>query len=386
LNKITKLKSFLFLTVAVFFILVFASLFHAEVPEKPKQAKVLQEIPIPIVHVKGSHYEVGYQLGTQLKDNLIQQVDRMKKDEDWEKIKAEAELFLQYSKKYVPEYVTEVKGAADGAGLILEEVFATLCEEIGSWGYDYTVGCSDLIASNYVTEDGSVLVAHNNDTSVSSQDYVTIVHYEVEGEPEIIGVGYGGLGMSVGFNSAGISLTGNQVNSNDMRVGVPRMLLVRKILAAKRIGEAIDAAILKHRASNYNQVITDDNGEIYSIEGSATDYEPIYATDGYLVHTNHYVSDWMRRFEFNPNRITGSLVRYNRGIRLLKNNVGKINVEMLKGFLSDHVNYPVSICRHAKRVKTTFSIIINLNTQTMWLARGNPCEVKYNIYKPFTTK
>lgn len=386
MKKRSKLKSFYFLIVAVFFFLVFASFGNAKVSQKPKQSKVLKEIPIPIVHVKGNHYEVGYQLGTQLKGNLVQRVERMKKDEDWKKVKAEAELFLQYSRKYVPEYVTEVKGAADGAGLELEELFATICEEIGSWGYDYTVGCSDLIASNDVTEDGSVLVAHNNDTSISSQDYVTIVHYEVEGEPEIIAVGYGGLGISVGYNSAGISLTGNQVNSNDMRVGVPRMLLVRKILAAKRIGEAIDAAILKHRASNYNQVITDDNGEIYSIEGSATEYEPIYATDGYLVHTNHYVSDWMRRFEFNPNRITGSLVRYNRGTRLLKNNLGKINVEKLKEFLSDHVNYPVSICRHGERGKTTFSIIINLNTLTMWLARGNPCEVKYNVYKPFASK
>ena len=40
----------------------------------------------------------------------------MKKDKDWEKIKAEAGLFLQYSRKYVPEYVAEVKGAADAAG------------------------------------------------------------------------------------------------------------------------------------------------------------------------------------------------------------------------------------------------------------------------------
>ncbi len=41
-------------------------------------------------------------------------------------------------------------------------------------------------------------------------------------------------------------------------------------------------------------VITDDNGEIYSIEGLATDYEAIYAEDGYLVHTNHLAIFSMR--------------------------------------------------------------------------------------------
>ncbi|MFP4081513.1 MAG: C45 family autoproteolytic acyltransferase/hydrolase [Candidatus Aminicenantes bacterium] len=383
-KRVSKLLSFMIAFVS--FSLILAALCPAETARSQKRATTLKEISIPVVHVKGNHYEAGYQLGTKLKENFVRRVERLKKREDWEKYIAEARLFLQYSKKYVPEYVTEVKGAAEAAGLELDELFSTLCEEIGDRAYEYTAGCSDLIASNDVTEDGSVLVAHNNDTSVSSQEYVTIIHYEVEGEPEIIAVGYGGLGISVGYNSAGISLTGNQVNSNDMRVGVPRMLLVRKILAAERIGEAIDAAILKHRASNYNQVITDQNGEIYSIEGSATEYEPIYATDGYLVHTNHYVSPWMRRFEYNPIRITCSLVRYNRGRRLLKNNLGEITVDKLKQFLSDHVNYPDSICRHGERIKTTFSIIINLNTLTMWLARGNPCEVKYNQYQLFSEK
>ncbi len=349
-------------------------------PEQ-KPAGPLKEIPVPVIHVKGDHYEVGRQIGTQLKDNLIREVAEMKKDKDWDKTRAEAGLFLQYSRKYVPEYVLEVKGAADAAGLDLEDLFPTVCEEIGSYGYPYTRGCSDLIASNDVTEDGSVLAAHNNDTSVSTQEHVTIIHYQVDGEPEIVAVGYGGLGISVGYNSAGISLTGNQVDSNDMRVGVPRFLLVRKILAARRIGQAIDAAILKERASDYNQVIADANGEIYSIEGSATDYAPIYATDGYLVHTNHFVAPWMRRFELDPNAITNSIVRYNRATRLLKNSLHKLNAAKMKEFLSDHVNYPGSICSHGERVKTTFSVIINLNTLTMLLARGNPCEVKYDEYK-----
>jgi isopenicillin-N N-acyltransferase-like protein len=357
------------------------SLYPSETYPNEKAESSLKEIPIPVIHVKGSHYEVGRQIGTQLKANLIQEVAEMKRDKDWEKIKAEAGLFLQYSKKYVPEYVAEVKGAADAAGLELEDLFPSLCEEIGSSGYEYTKGCSDLIASNDVTADGSVLAAHNNDTSVSSQDHVTVIHYQVDGEPEIVAVGYGGLGISVGYNSAGISLTGNQVDSNDMRVGVPRLLLVRKILAAQRIGQAIDAAILKERASNYNQVITDSNGEIYSIEGSATDYAPIYSADGYLVHANHYVAPWMRKYEYDPNAITCSIVRYNRGTRLLKNNLHKLNAEKMKEFLKDHVNYPDSICRHGDRLKTTFSIIINLNTLTMLLAKGNPCEVKYNEYQ-----
>jgi len=356
------------------------------VPANQQTAPALKEIQVPVIHVKGNHYEAGYQIGTQLKKYFLQEVAEMKADPNWKKIRAEAELFLAYSRKYLPEYVAEAQGAADAAGLGLEDLFPTLCEELWDENYRFTKGCSDLIASNDVTADGSVLAAHNNDTSLSTQELVTIIHYQVDGEPEIVAVGYGGLGISVGYNSAGISLTGNQVDSNDMKVGVPRLLLVRKILAARTIGQAIDAAILKERASNYNQVITDRNGEIYSIEGSATDYAPLYSTDGYLVHTNHYVAPWMRKFEFDPHGITSSIVRYNRGGRLLKNNRGRITVDLLKQFLADHVNHPGSICRHGTYVKTTFSVIINLTTGTMLLARGNPCEVKYNEYKLLTRK
>jgi isopenicillin-N N-acyltransferase-like protein len=358
----------------------------AGVQANQQTAPALKEIQVPVIHVKGSHYEAGYQIGTQLKKNFLQEVGEMKEDPNWKKIRAEAELYLAYSRKYLPEYVAEAQGTADAVGLGLEDLFPTLCEELWDENYRFTKGCSDLIASNDVTADGSVLAAHNNDTSPSTQELVTIIHYQVDGEPEIVTVGYGGLGISVGYNSAGISLTGNQVDSTDMRVGVPRLLLVRKILAARTIGQAIDAAILKERASDYNQVITDRNGEIYSIEGSATDYAPLYSTEGYLVHTNHYLAPWMRKFEFDPQGITSSIVRYNRGVRLLKNNRGRITEDLLKQFLSDHVNYPGSICRHGNYVKTTFSVIINLTTGTMLLARGNPCEVKYNEYKLISRK
>ena len=296
----------------------------------------------------------------------------------WDDIRAQSQIFLEFSKKYMPEYVEEIKGAADASGIDLVDLFSDMCEEIGF--KNYLKGCTDLIASNDITADGSVLAAHNNDTEPELEKYTVVVHYQVEGEPEILAVGFGGLGISAGFNSAGISLTGNAVNMNDMKNGVPRLLLCRKILAQRTIADAIGAAMFQPRASNYNQVIADDNGEIYSIEGSATDCEAIYATDGYVVHTNHYVSTRMRPYELNPYDFTSSLVRYNRANRLIKNNKGKISVEMMKTFLADHVSRPKSICRHSSEDKTTFSVIINLTTKTMLLAKGNPCEFPYYEY------
>jgi len=339
---------------------------------------------IPVIHVKGSHYDAGYQIGTQMKEQLkelVQQSKEYVKNEmgkEWKDIRAQAQLLLEYSKKYVPEYVEEIRGASDATGIDLVDLFVEMCEEI--YAKNYLGGCSDLIASDDVTTDGCVYAAHNNDTSPGLQKYTVVVHYQVEGEPEILAVGYGGLGISIGLNSAGISLTGNELSMNDMKLGVPRLLLCRKILAASTIAEAIDSSIFQPRASNYNMVLTDSNGEIYSIEGSATDYEALYATEGFLVHTNHYVAPRMLKYELDRQELTSSMVRYNRAYRLMKNNKGKISYQMLQTFLKDHVSKPRSICRHGMHVKTTFSVIINLSTKTMFLARGNPCQSTYYEY------
>ncbi len=97
---------------------------------------------------------------------------------------------------------------------------------------------------------------------------------------------HGRLAYSAGFNAAGISLTGNEVTSNDVRPGVPRLLTVRAILAARRLEEALDACLHPRRASSYNNVVADAHGEVYSMEGSVTDCEAIYIEGDVLAQDN----------------------------------------------------------------------------------------------------
>jgi isopenicillin-N N-acyltransferase-like protein len=152
---------------------------------------------------------------------------------------------------------------------------------------------------------------------------------------------------------------------------------VRAILAARRLGEAMDACLLPQRASSYNNIIADANGEVYSMEGSATDCEPIYIEDDILAHANHYVSLPMRRFEADRNDIGGSIIRHNRAMRLLRENFGRLSPELFQQLLADHVNYPASICKHAEEEMTVFSIIINLSELRAWIGRGFPCQTTY---------
>jgi len=343
--------------------------------------------PIPMIEVSGTHYEVGQQIGQHVKPRLQRILPRLHEGlppgVSWKDMLLKGRLCLAHSRAVYPDFVEELEGTAEAAELPFEEVFLAICEELlepAAWHADVptlTRGCTDFAARGQATIDGSTLVAHTNDLPAESEEDLVILRVRAGDEPEFIAVSAAGLGFSAGFNAAGISMTGNAVSCSDIRPGVPRLLIARAILAARRLGEAMDACLLPLRASNYNNVIADLNGEIYNMEGSATDCEPIYIDGDIMAHTNHYLSWPMRQFEAHRNYIGGSIIRYNRAMRLLRENYGRLSPELFQKLLTDHANYPGSICKHAGMTVTAFSIIINLNELRAWIGRGRPCQTTY---------
>jgi len=346
---------------------------------------------IPVIEVKGTYREVGRQIGEKMKPQLQRTLAWMRATlppgVSWKDMLLRGRICLAHSRSVYPQFVEELEGIAEGADLPFEEVFLGVCEELwepAAWYGGVAPmelrSCTDFVARGAATVDGSTLVAHTNDTAPEAEDYLVILKVQAGEEPEFLGVSIAGLGFSAGFNAAGISMTGNAVSCKDIRPGVPRLLIARAILAARRLGEALDACLLPLRASNYNNVVADPNGEAYCMEGSATDCEPIYIEGNIMAHANHYLSWPMRRFEANPHRIGNSIARYHRARRLLRENYGRLSPEVFQKLLADHVNYPESICKHNGKSVTVFSIIINLNERRAWIGRGRPCQTTYYEY------
>jgi isopenicillin-N N-acyltransferase-like protein len=352
--------------------------------------------PIPVHTVRGTHREVGQQIGQRVKPTLERMLPTLHEGFSpgvtWKDVWQQSQLYLTHSRAVYPQYIEELEGMAEGTGLPFDELFVGMCEELweqaawrggGPFAAQGTVlhapkGCTDLVARGRATADGSTLVAHTNDLSPEVEEDLVILRVKAGEEPEFLGVSVGGLGYSAGYNAAGISMTGNQVSCSDIRPGVPRLLIVRAILAARRLEEAMNACLLPQRASNYNNVIADAHGEAYSMEGSATDNEPIYIEGDILAHANHYVSPAMRRFEADRNDIGGSVIRHNRAWRLLRENYGQLSPELFQKLLADHANYPGSICKHGLETATVFSLIVHLEQRRAWIGRGRPCRTTYS--------
>jgi len=346
---------------------------------------------LPLIEVSGKPFEMGRAIGRKCvrrahsyKKEFMAAVEhstRMK----WDKAVEKGKLFLPHAEDFYPDYIEEIRGYAEGARLSFEETFAMCCHEfLSPWAGK---GCTDIAVTGDVTEDSRVLAGHNEDFYTDMLDDVVLLHAKPKGKPEFFCTSYAGLCPSCGMNSAGISLTGNALEPNDERIGIPKSFPVRKVLEARRIGEALESAMPEGRASSYNNICSDKNGEIYSLEGSATDCAWIYAIDGYIVHTNHYTSDKMLRFESSPAALGCSIFRYNRALRLAEDQLGAVTVESLKSIFRDHVNKPSSICRHADPgvhrldvSETIFSVIYDLTNLEAHVLKSKPCAGEYAVF------
>lgn len=250
------------------------------------------------------------------------------------------------------------------------------------WRPENSKGCSDLASAPPATRDGHVWVAHNNDLGKNSLGHLFVTRFCVDDEPEILAVTVGGIFISIGLNKVGICLTGNQLNANDSRVGVPRLLLVRDILAQADLESALASALHSERASSYNNIISSRDGRIVNAEGSATSAAVTSSTQtgGTLVHTNHYLDKDMLAFESDKRNVATSASRCSRAFDYARNYHGQIDFDVCARFVRDHVYEPWSVCKHVGQSVTVFSTLIDLTEQKMWLTRGNPCESDFSLY------
>jgi len=324
---------------------------------------------LPLVHAAGTHAEVGAQIGSASASAVLRSAAAMSAAQ----IEA-ARPYREVTERELPWLVEELDAVAAGAGADRLAVFAAGIEELDTGG-EGEGACSDMVARPPASVDGHLWVAHNNDLSPAVEPDIVATEWRVPGDPVVFTIGIGPW-ISVGFNSAGLALTGNEVSPNDNRIGIPRLLHVRDILRRRTLDEAVEAALNPHRASSYNTILSHRDGGVVNVEGSATEAELIRpGPGGTLAHTNHYVSAKMLPFEGDPEYAAGSAVRYRRALEWLA--PGQITEHVLRRALQDHTGAPHSLCRHPEhgaQSKTVFWCLADVTERTITYGRGNPCD------------
>jgi isopenicillin-N N-acyltransferase-like protein len=346
---------------------------------------------IPIHRVAGSHREVGRQMGeiggSQIRASIEGSFAELPSGRTWDRQLALADEYLAVTGSQLPWLIEEFDACADAAGVDRRAFFAASIEEIWYEPAPHAVQgrCSDLVAGPRATASGHLLVGHNNDLRPEAEDEIAGLEISVPGDPVIFQLG-GIPWLSVGWNSAGLSLTGNELSPNDERVGISRSHQVLEMMRARSMDDMLAMSLRPDRASSYNNVLSSSDGRVANVEGSATDAEVTgLDDDDHLVHTNHYACERMLPFEGDPTYAKRSAVRLERGRALLTAAPpGSVTEQSLRTMLSDHETKPDSLCRHPEfgypTEKTVFWCVADVTEGRITFGLGNPCDSQAQTY------
>ena len=234
---------------------------------------------VKILHLNGSYYEMGYQHGFFLKDEISQN------------LRARLVLFDQHGfgydyfvqiwktmEKYLPqEYKDEIAGMADGSGLDIEEiiVFNTMPAVV-----NYMFGCSELAVWGDATTDGKLyhvrgLDGHNTadpETGISrAENIVLIVRDPETAHASMCIEDAGSICCWSGINEKGISIGEDTIITNDTTFhGISAAFRMRMVLDYADTAEEAIEIMNNNRTCGWNFVISDGNVPIaYAIEQTA---------------------------------------------------------------------------------------------------------------------
>jgi isopenicillin-N N-acyltransferase-like protein len=356
---------------------------------------------LPQIRVSGSAGERGRQLGQKAGDRIARSVEIYQEifqhyaGWPWPQVVEHAQLYRPAIAAYQPRYLEEIEGMAEGAGLAAGDLLAiNVRTEIMFAAVARLAAqeCTALAALPRATAGGHTLLAQNWDWKTEMSETIILLEVEQDEGPNFVTLVEAGLLAKMGFNSAGIGLATNALVTDQDRgdPGVPYHVILRGILDAETMSDALSAITRQPRASAANYLVAHRDGEAVNIEAAPGDYSRVFlefpGDEGAFAHTNHFTN---AAFDLKDVALWDgptSPFRLHRLQQQMKGHHGNMGVEQIKNLFGDHFNFPGSICRHPdprvepiERYGTVASIIMDLSDQRMWVADGNPCE---NGYRP----
>lgn len=357
---------------------------------------------IPVLELSGTPYEMGRAHGEALRDQIQDFVETItgvhRQNNGFLRVdKGALETFckknLGFLEKFSADLVEEMRGIAHGAGVTFEEIlylnsFLEL-EDLRAPGVGARVlpdslwGCTTFNVTRDAGRDGRAYIGQTYDMEKYYEKYLCLLRITPVNGPVQLVISFAGMLGVNGMNSAGVGAVINKVTATDARPGVIYPFIMRKALAAERIGDALGAAIFSPRASGINYQFAGD-GVAFCAETSAAYYQ-LLEIDGAIAHTNHFVGRDMRQFE-TPNWLShgGSMVRKQVADDFLKKHRGEITPELLKELTRNHTNHPRCICAHGfpgeneeTAFHTVFAVIMDPEAGWLEICPGNPCENEY---------
>jgi isopenicillin-N N-acyltransferase like protein len=314
-----------------------------------------------VLHIKGTPYEMGYQQGALLKDEIREEVrylfDVKAKDITVEvgKVrllnpKRAIQGIAATQRKFVPaRFYEEMKGIADGAGMDPQEVIAAnFIPEM--------FHCSGFALSGSATKDGTLYHGRILDygTDWRLQEHAVLTIAEPQGKVPFVNVTYAGfVGSVTGMNAERVSIGEMGGRGLGHWDGVPMALLVRMALEESHSLDEAVAMFRDHpRTCQYFYVIADgETGKGVGMEASWDVFTVIPMGESHAM-LPHAVKDAV---------VLSAGDRYEELSRRVQAGLGKFDAESARHLM----DRPVSM------KSNLHSVLFETTTTRLWVANAS---------------
>jgi isopenicillin-N N-acyltransferase like protein len=213
-----------------------------------------------ILHLSGSPYEMGYQHGMLLKDDIRANIKTYLSKNSGNLNNQKSDSFfksIDLLLSYLPEkYLQELKGVADGANIKLKKIILlNLFPEM--------FHCSAITAKNNATVNGDLYHVRVLDYAIGKglQEKAVLIVQKPENGNSFINVSYAGfIGVVTGMNDQKISVGEIGAKGYGKWDGMPMTFIIREILEnSSNIEVAKKILMTVKRTCEYFYVIADGN-------------------------------------------------------------------------------------------------------------------------------
>jgi len=324
--------------------------------------------PFPFVSVSGTPFERGRQHGQALSARVRRSaalyngtLDKLgfggvRGSELIRKFAGQIEAFGAH-------YVEEMRGIADGADVPFEHIVMinarteVIAEARRIAAADVQTaaalapkdGCTGAVILPSRSRSGRLIHGQNWDWRAECAETAIVLRVRRDDGPDFITfVEAGGLARN-GFNAAGIAITANYLRCDRdySQTGVPLALIRRKVLEQEHFALAIRAVAATPKSCANNMMLSHADGVAIDLECAPDESFALWASDGLLVHANHFVSA-AALAKLRDTGIADSPDSYYRDLRVreaLEAAGDSLTSDDLKRAFFDDFGTPYSVCR-----------------------------------------
>ena len=350
----------------------------------------------PTIDIQGDPFDCGKQYGNAAKqliaDNICiyKELIEFHANLSFADAIEQASRFIPYVSENHPDFMEEIKGIAEGSLTSVDEIML-LNARTELLSHTPSKECTSMSFLPFVCEDQTIWLAQNWDWYETTKGLSVILRIKQAGKPRIVTLVEAGQIGKIGFNDLGIGLCVNWLDSGVSGLGTPFILLCRAILNSRNIVDAINELYKCKRASSANFMLCHKDGFAIDFETTPYDIDFIEPKDGYIVHTNHFLSERLRKDDKGiANKGGDSLIRKQVAETIIRKNLENITISTIKDIQQNLVCTPYSVCTlpnqedHKLDQWTTMSsIIMNLSKLELAITYGNPSIEPYSNITPF---